>query len=207
MFHVCKIHPVSLYVVCPELHIQFGMQAAGARRHVWAKWQTQAMEIRQDFGVAPHFKPWTKHEFEYKGLSKTPRIMETLDLAVISYLKGQNAAVLKDAEQASSCDRSAVQVACRELLTDVSQNPYRKAFTSQQQVAKCLTTSSLLYAHGRDRVVLPIEQFLFQGYSLNVQLPSGMKQRALKELSAEGMFLPSLGLVVQALKHSGSLEV
>ena len=189
-------------MVCPELQIHFGVQAASKRAHVWAKWQTQAMEIRQDLGVSMDFKPWTKHDFQYKGLSKTPRIMETLDLAVTSYLKGKN-----ELTEASSYDSGALQAACRELFTDVSQNPCRKAFTSVKQVGKCLTTSSLVYAHAFDRTVLPIEQFIWQGYSLNVQLPSTMKQRALKELSAEGMFLPCLALIVQALRLSGSFDV
>ena len=125
-----------------------------------------------------------------------------LDLAAIAYMGGGPQAAAMEAR-----GHQAVQKACAGLLTDYSQNPLKKPWTNRStQISRCLTSSSQLYCHGKDRALLPIEMLFFQGYDVNVHVPAGCKPSTLADAAGQGICLPCLGTVVYALKHSGCLD-
>ena len=85
------------------------------------------------------------HGLQFKGLKKSKRVLEMLDLAVLGYLGGGAAA-----REALQQGPTHVRQCCRELFTDVSQNPDRRCYTaSSEGVSRCLTSSTLLYSHAR----------------------------------------------------------
>ena len=150
--------------------------------------------LRHELGAPERLKPWSGESLEFKGLAVTPRILEVLDLAAIAHMGGG----VKAAE-VCRLGAGAVREACAGLFTDTSQNPCRKCWT-HAGINKCLTTSTELYCHARDRVCLPIEKLFFQGHDLNrLKLPAGVRQTVLHELAGEGICLPSLGLIIYAL--------
>ena len=70
-----------------------------------------------------------------------------------------------------------------------------------------MTTSSVIYSHGLDRIVLPIEMLLWQGHQLDVVVPGTMSQRSLRSLAGEGMTLPCLASIVHVLQLMGGFNV
>ena len=167
------------------------------------QWQLQSYSIRSQLPAdVRHSSPWSSAGFSLPGLKKVPRILEVLDLAVLGYLGEQ---------LRPNMSMRDMQEQCSELFTDVSQNPARRSYThraqDQSNVSKCLTTSTVLYTHGRDRLVLPQELLYFQGHSLDVRVPPGMKASALRDLAGEGICLPCLATLIYALHHTDSLTV
>ena len=176
-------------------------------------WKVQSTKIRQDLASRLSHserlsKPWSAAGFQLRGLGsqgQNPRVLETLDLAVLAYADKEN---IVSCTPQSEHGRACLQAACSELYTDVSQNPGRKAFTCPSTgVSKCLTTSSHVYGRGRDRTILGLEQMMWQGHSLETKFPSSMGQSSIKSLSGEGICLPCLGLLFYALHHTDSLCV
>ena len=131
---------------------------------------------------------------------------QVLDLATVGYVDAADLRRLSSLPQ--DARRRELSGLCQQLFTDTSQNPARKAYTCKKtDCMKCLTTSSCLYSHGRDRVVLALEHLLFQGHSLDVVIPRDMRQSSLKSLAGEGIALPCLATLVYALHHTNSLCV
>ena len=137
----------------------------------------------------------------FRNLPPSRRIGEILDLATVSFLGARQ---VQDFEQEGS---ARVQEACRELFTDVSQNPARKAWTGRRGVSRCLTTSSLIYAHGADRILLPVEHMFFQGHHVDLKMSASMRQNSLRDLAGEGMNLACLASLISALRWAGSFNV
>ncbi|CAE7038707.1 unnamed protein product [Symbiodinium sp. CCMP2592] len=166
------------------------------------KWQTQSRKLRVAAGkpgLAVTAKPWTSlPDIKLDGISHNARVKEVLDLAVLQYL-GRTGC--------SDGSEGGVRKKCQDLYTDVSQNPNRKSFTAASGSSRCLTTSSTIYSHGRDRVVLPLEMLFFQGHTVDVKIPDGMKQRSLRSLAGEGICLPCLATLLFALHCTDSLDV
>ena len=166
------------------------------------QWQVQSRKLRAKYS-ALQLQPWSQLPgLEFRGLSRTSRVLEVLDLAVIGYLTkpGTSSSLL-------SLEPAELRGKCTELFTDVSQNPVRKCHTSQAGLSKCLTTSSVLYTHTRDRVVLPLELMFFQGHVVDMKVPATMRQRSLKSLAGQGMCVPCLAVLIYALHCTDSLEV
>ena len=169
-----------------------------------SQWSKQAEALRTDtFRVPLTFKPWSS----LPGLlmeNMTTRRKEVLDLACISWLQkdGQDAV-----EVARSKTPAQMKDLCKDLFTDVSQNPARKCWTGKDNTSKCLTTSSALYCRKYDRLALPLELLRFQGHDVDVKLPppAAVKQSDLHDLAGEGMNLACLATVVQALLVTDSL--
>ncbi|CAE7297676.1 unnamed protein product [Symbiodinium sp. CCMP2592] len=168
----------------------------------WKKWQVQAYQLRREM-KAGCCKPWTDIPgLKYAGIVRSERIDEVLNLAVLGFLGARR--VLKLQQQGPA----AVQEACYDLYTDVSQNPIRKSFTSPKTLASpCFTTSTALYSHARDRIILPIEAMLMQGHGLDMKIPDSMPRSALRDLAGEGICLPCIATLIHALQHTDSFAV
>lgn len=136
-------------------------------------------------------------EWKYVGLSKTERHMAILNCVALHFLGGAS----KAEEVLSRPSAKAEVVTClADVVVDVSQNPCRRAFSNKDGNAKCLTTSSILYSFGKDRVLVAFEKMLLQGHSLALKIPSQMNNRSLQELAGQGISLPTLGLIMVALR-------
>lgn len=145
-------------------------------------------------------RPWTLlKDRKYVGLNVNARVLAILDCVTMDILGGfaKTQAVLARADR-----ESAIEEAMQSVFVDVSQNPVRRCFSSDG-VAKCQTTSSIIYSFARDRVITPYEQMLLQGHSRNMKLPDTMRQRDVSDLAGMGIFLPCLGLCVVAMLCSG----
>ena len=119
-----------------------------------------------------------------EGLSLTPRVLDTLDVIAASVL------------QRREHDRD--HVALHDVLVDVSQSLLRPTMSSARGVAPCLTSSSVLYSYGHDRVVLPDELARMQGFG-SIIWPSACTQRDEKRMLGSGMSLPCVGSILLAL--------
>ena len=95
----------------------------------------------------------------FSNVLPSKRVGELLDLAVIRYVGAEELCALESAE---------IRCACKELFTDTSQNPARFPHTSKEGLARCLTSSSILYSHHADRLVLPLEHMLWQGHEVEL---------------------------------------
>ena len=157
-------------------------------------WRSQSVEIRNRFHVSLDYKPWGTAARRLTGVPKTQRVRECIELAAIAHVgpPGKHP--------------NSVREILQDVYIDISQNPCRMAWTNSQQITKCLTTSSLLYAFHRDSVVLPLEMMIWQGHRGDLALPTSMPQNALKELSGQGICLPCLATIVAAAAACGCFE-
>ena len=177
---------------------------------VWSQWQLQAKDIRKNLGVPMSLKPWSAREDEFlmTGLSKTNRILEILDLAVIDTLVAKHQGSSTDAiiELNRATSPRELKALMSDIYVDVSQNPVRKAWTNRNRVSKCLTTSTQLFSLARDRMILPIELLYLQGHTREVRIPSSMSQTSIRDLAGEGMHLACLGTLLYCLRITNMLE-
>lgn len=181
------------YVGC-----QVKIRRSAESRSLWQQWQVQACRIRQQFKVSSLCKPWTSMEcLNFRNIAPNKRIGELLDLAVIRYVGPQKACTLGSTE---------LRQACAELFTDTSQNPARFPHTSDEGLARCLTSSSIVYSYHADRLVLPLEHMLWQGHEMEVKIPEGMSQKNLRDVAGQGMHLPCLACLVAVLQYTGNFE-
>ena len=154
-------------------------------------------------GRLSDLKPWTAlPNRKYAGMHLTERAASILDCVAMETLGGARSA--KAATQRTDAEQF-ITHALSDVLVDLSQNPARRAFSSNG-VAKCLHTGTLLYSFHHDRIVLPIELMLLQGHSSSMQVPSGMSQRELHDLAGMGIAVPCLALILVALMATGALR-
>ena len=152
--------------------------------------------------------PWSTAGFQLRGLSQTARVCEVLDLAVLDFMQPDDLCAANHARRRDAESREILQSRCADLFSDPSQNPVRKPYTCpSSMVSRCLTTTSTVYSHGRDRVCLPVEHMLWQGHRLETKFPSSMRQSSIRELAGQGIALPCLATIVYCLHHTGSLSV
>ena len=131
------------------------------------------------------------------GVSHTARVLQILDCLTIQCLGGAKAAqsILKEAD-AANIDKAQM----KDIVVDLSQNPIHRAFSNVAGVEKCLTTSSILYSYGRDRIKFPLEKLFLQGHGPATKIPETMPDRAIHEPAGQGISLPTFGMIVIALK-------
>lgn len=177
------------------------LKTALSSRTAMHKWQIQVLDWRSQLGCKGDLdtlRPWTgfRSSRSYLGIRPTSRVLAVLDLVTIEILGGAQQAVQimkrRDGEKV-------IEKAMEDILVDISQNPIRRAFSNQDKIAKCMTTSSCLYSFKLDRVVLPFEQMLIQGHTTSLQLPGTMTQKSIQDLAGMGICLPCLGLIVVAM--------
>lgn len=125
----------------------------------------------------------------------TRRVKDLLDCVVIERMVREGSSVT-----------DAVQGLANTFI-DVSQSHLRKAYTSEDGVHKCLTTSSSLYSVGHDRTVLPLEMLWFQGYPRSLRIPGSVKGSHLKQFAGEGMCLPCLAHVLWSVLSNVPLSM
>ena len=170
------------------------------------KWQVQIIDWWSELGVPKCLnnpcRPWTSQIRKYKGIKLTGRIMAILDCVTMHTLGGydKTLSVLQQPDAAHHIEQAMQSVIC-----DVSQNPVRRAFSNSQGIAKCQTTSSVLYSFGKDRIVTAYEQMLLQGHSRSMQLPSTMKQKDVSDLAGMGISLPCLALCLVTMLCTGGV--
>ena len=152
-----------------------------------------------------NLSPWTSlNGLKFTGLSMTNRIKQLLDCVCMQVCGGA-----RETERILSLSpemaRNKILDLMKDVVLDVSQNPGRRAFSNRLGMAKCLTTSSILYSYRLDRVIFPFEKMLWQGHSVVTKIPSSMSNRELDDLAGIGIQLPSLGLLVVALMSTTGL--
>ena len=165
-----------------------------------AKWREQIEAWRNELGAVgtlASLRPWTgTAQRQYTGISQTDRVLNILDCVAIEKLGGAKMAATA---LNSPVAQQILMAAVEDVFVDVSQNPVRRAYTGSQGLSKCLHTATSLYSFQRDGVILPYELMQFQGHGLDIEIPSSMRQKELKDLAGQGICLPCLGLVVTAL--------
>lgn len=175
-----------------------------------AQWQIQIMNWWSDLGVPAGVdqsqlccRPWTMlTDHKYAGINMSPRTMAILDCVTMQTLGGFQ----KTQQMLQHRDRvHRIQNVMASIVCDLSQNPVRRAFSQSSGLAKCQTTSSILYSYGKDRLITAYEQLLLQGHSRSMKLTPDMKQSDVSDLAGMGISLPCLGLCVVAMLCSVGL--
>ena len=158
-------------------------------------WQKESRIFRQSLGLDVDAKPWTgRSKFQGTGLSKTSRVLDLLDCFAASRIAQHNGA------QGKGFKISEVALAklMKNQYIDVSQSLNRHAHTNAFGINHALTTSSVLYSYGLDRVLTGKEHMFLHGHPKDTFF-SDMSQSVLRELAGEGMALPSLAAVIWCL--------
>lgn len=156
------------------------------------KWRVQIAEWRKSLALPSGVRVWS-HLMEAKGLNVTERVGEILEIVAAVKLVESGVNILQD------LPFSHKKELLKHVYCDVSQNPKFKSHTNQEGITGCLTTSTLLYSFGRDRVVLPVELAMIQGHRRGFKFPPEMPSSKIRDLMGEGMNLPCLGTVVWCL--------
>ena len=168
----------------------------------------QIRDWQNDMGcndAALTLTPWTSLAgLKFTGLRMTPRVKKLLD-CVCMHVCGGAHETQRILNLSPEMARSTILDKMEDVILDVSQNPSRRAFSNRCGMAKCLTTSSLLYSYRLDRVILPFEKMMWQGHSLVTKIPTSMSSKELDELAGIGIQLPSLGLLIVALMSTTGL--
>ena len=154
------------------------------------KWWNESVTWRNSLGVTPKYSPWTsRSEFRGTGLRLNDRKKDLLDVIVADRMYR-----LKKLHK--GLDSKQVAELMKDVWVDVSQSHSRKVTSTPPH--RTLTTSSCIYAFGRDRMLLPTEHLALQGhFTPTLKLP--MTSRQVRSLAGEGMALPSIGSVLWCL--------
>ena len=157
-------------------------------------WQKESRIFRQSLGLDVKAKPWTgRSRFQGTGLSKTARILDLLDCFAalkISQHVGQG--------KGFQVSEAGIQKLMKNQYIDVSQSLNRHTHTNTFGINHTLTTSSVLYSYGLDRVLTGREHMFLHGHAKDTFF-SDMSPAVLRELAGEGMALPSLAAVIWSL--------
>ncbi len=158
-------------------------------------WKSQIVDWRQQLGMNSNLLPFDQVAKELRGLeSPTPRERAILNMVAIDKLvSGQ----FKPLKNGKSKDTQVFE-ALRHCVVDLSQNPCRRSFTSQQNMKHALTTSTRAVHLGEWRVVVPRELMYMQGHPRSKVVPPETSQTWLRGLAGEGMALPCLGVCIFA---------
>lgn len=169
------------------------------------KWKQQVAAWQDKLKLHAKSALWPKLGCNIRGYHVGERVSAILNMLVAEKLTGIMDRSLWNKQNALQ--------AIQPVILDVSQNPGRKAFTGNNGIAHTLCTSSHLLHLGLGRVLLPVERLLLQGHNAHqLRFPrdtSGrcsMSPRKIRCLAGEGMFLPSLGLLMWCLLLTGSLD-
>ena len=153
-------------------------------------WQADSKNLRQELRVSPDSKPWTaRAEFKGTGLPKTARVLDLLDLFVIS--RCQRLGV--------SLSNADMKAAMSGQFIDVSQSLLRCSYTNRNGINHALTTGSMLYSFDRDSVLTGKELLLLHGQPKSLELPAGATEAQIGHLAGEGMACPCLAVVLWSI--------
>ena len=196
--HNCGTTFLASWVCC----LQDRATAAAASTASGQAWRAQAAALRRDMHAPLDLKPWSSLPAKFEGLTPTPRILEILDLAAIARLGTQECQRILRLPAERALAEMSRQLA--DVYVDVSQNPGRKCWSSQDLTAKCLTTASRLCCFRGQGLILPLELLYFQGHSRSVAVPHDMPQSSIRDLAGEGICLPVLGSILTSLLLCGA---
>ena len=156
------------------------------------KWNVQSAHWRSELGVPKAFNPYTANlDLNAAGFGSRPckRTLDLLDCAVLHVCKRQKKTV------------EGVRPILVEKLVDVSQSHARRPMSSDDNIAKALTTSSRLYSFAARRLLSSHEHFLLQGYPQQMEFPEeGVSDYDLRRMAGEGIALPVLASLFWALR-------
>ena len=107
--------------------------------------------------------------------SETPRVKALLDLVATERLMYACSNQQTPISEIKEFSQERKQELLKHVFCDISQNPKFRSCTGNDGVTGCLTTSTLLYSYGKDRMVLPFELMLFQGHRRGLKIPQDMK--------------------------------
>ncbi len=165
-----------------------------------AQWKAHSARWRSELNIPPTFQPWTSRpEFKGLGVPSNKRSLDLLDCSWVQACKKRNIGM------GPAMTKTGIQQKLHEdLVVDISQSHARRPM-SDQGVLRTLTTSSRLYHYGLDRMLLPREHLLMQGYAHTVCIPKSMKDDDVRSLAGEGIFLPCLGQILWCLHLTRNL--
>ena len=154
------------------------------------KWWKESVTWRNSLGVSPKYSPWTSRaEFRGAGMRLNDRKKDLLDVVVADRM-------YRSKKLHQGLDSKQIAELMKDVWLDVSQSHSRKVTSTAPR--RTLTTSSEVYAFGRDRVLLPTEHLALQGhFAPTLKLP--LTARQVRSLAGEGMALPSIGSVLWCL--------
>ena len=169
------------------------------------QWSTQLSLMRSELGVSQQYQPWAQMGLTIDGMKPSPRVLAIINYVVAMKIKEANAANVDGAQKKVS--RQFVLESIQNTFIDISQNPCRKAWTPKHGTNHTLTTVTQLIHLGACRAILPAEEFFFQGHNPSrIRFPN-VKNKVLKELAGEGMFLGSLATILWAMYLLGAFDV
>ena len=146
-----------------------------------ARWESQLVAWRDRLGVSDTYQPLASWKgWQLCGLEKSKRVMGILNMVVCEKMKGMRRT------------KANVKKVTRELLVDISQNPCRNRFTTDEGLNGTLCSSTVQVHVGRRRLVTPREMLFEQGHPKTLSIPEGVSQATVKRLAGQGMALPSL---------------
>lgn len=139
------------------------------------------------------FAPWTSsRNVRAEGLTLTTRIKDIMDLVTAERMREQRVA-------AQHATRERLDELMQRTFLDVSQSHERRKFSHEGQILPTVTTSSMLYSFGLDRVVKPEELFRWHGYPRTLVFPECLSAASLKVLVGNSMSAPCLAQAILSL--------
>ena len=188
-------------VECLEEPVVFASSSKEvSRNRDRAQWEHQVSEWKVHLGATNELaslEPWTSLPgLRLAGVPATLRVKEILNCLCMEVLGGARAT-----QKLMQKDNfhSVVKAKMSGYICDLSQNPCRHAYTNAEGINKCMTTSSILYAFDRDRVILPLEMMLIQGHKDTLRIPPSTSPNELHDLAAMGISLPNLACIFLAI--------
>ncbi|CAE7837860.1 unnamed protein product [Symbiodinium sp. CCMP2592] len=187
---------VSHVLLKPDLATDRASLASSARPRAAAdpeaKWRVQAEEWRQELGVPASFSLIRKHKLAFRGVQMTERTRVILDLVLANIAKQHRLVKWPPSKKW-------LMRLVKSTVVDVSQNPCRRKFSTEEHL-HTMCTSSILVHLGLQRAILPSEMLWLQGHNpSSTVLPSTIPSGSVRALAGEGMALPCIGLVIWCL--------
>ena len=152
------------------------------------QWQISSEKIRASLGLSRAWSGWTSQpDFVGHGLVLNPRSKDLLNICFGAHLRKAGLALWLSQEAKDSV---------QELYLDVSQGVQREPWNRAGGEAPCLTTSTALYAFGKDRLVCPQELARMMGWPDQFEVPAMVSPQKLRQMIGNGIALPCLGTIL-----------
>lgn len=153
----------------------------------FSKWPVESAEWRKKLQMPKAFAPYSEGRQGVINLKGTKRVWDLLDCAAVQVCRSKKARL------------DNMKKALNDAIVDVSQSHGRRPVSNSQGVAHTLTTSSQLFSYRQERLLVPFEHLLLQGYPSNTKIPKELSDRDVRSLAGEAIALPSLGTICWAL--------
>ncbi len=150
------------------------------REFSWKQWEWKSKKCRDDLKLPLQWHPWNDRGAQFRGLPSSPRMRELCNVAFGAQLKAQP-------------DQSAALSADPNLYVDASQCVLRKLWGEDLH---CLTSSSVLYSFGSDKVLDSYELLALCGCPAEQGMLAALSYQEVIALVGQSMSLFSLAPVM-----------